>query len=131
MSPQQLLIFFIEIAPEFADEWNFKHNYSIRDDGTFTLHGVCSQFSYYFTSQEFFKEPSLVERTGHPDISLSNLKRLFDFIEKNIYIYEVDNDLDNALCTCFLENIAKSKAGDYARQFMGKKSQRYYDLWNI
>jgi hypothetical protein len=131
MSPQQLLNFFIEIAPEFADEWNYKQNYSIWDDGTFTLHGVCSQFSYYFTSQESFKEPSLVERTGHPDIPLPNLKRLFNFIEENICIHEVDNDLDNALCTCFLEDITKLKAGDYARQFMGEKFQRYYDLWNI
>lgn len=130
MTPQQLLNFFIEIAPQFSDEWNSDRNNSIYDNGSFTLHGVCTQFSYYFQHQESFTETALVERVVHPNISSLNMKRLFNFIEENIYESEVNDDLDNALCTCFLENIAKTKAGDYARKYMVKKSKKYYDLWN-
>lgn len=131
MTPQELLNFFIEIAPQFAEQWNSERNFSVRNDKTFTFHGVCSQFSYYFVDRKSFVETSLIERKVNPDITLPNLKKLFNFIEENIYSFEVEDELDNALCTCFLEDIAKTKAGDYARNFMGKKSKKYYDSWNI
>ena len=45
--------------------------------------------------------------------------------------HKLENKLDNALCTCFLENITQTKSGEYARQFMRRKSKSSFDKSNI
>lgn len=132
MTPHELLEFFVGVAPSFRKFWNSEDNLSVDDDGSFNFHSVCTEFSHFFRDQVTFKEPTLREKTWTPKIEDSKLQELFNFVEENMALDEESEDeLDNALCTCFLEYIAKSKAGEYARQFMRDKSKTYFDQWNV
>ena len=132
LSANDLLAFFLRIAPAFENLWEAEDNYHIRDDGSFNFHDVCSEFSRYFVDQISFGERTYYKTSFFPDIETSKLRALFDLIENNLIEEgEPENDLDNALCTCFLENIANTKAGEHARKFMGDKSKTYFDKWNV
>ncbi|MCH8840691.1 MAG: transposase [Planctomycetes bacterium] len=38
--------------------------------------------------------------------------------------------LDNARCTCFLENISSEPCGEAAKPWMGRKSRAFLDHWH-
>ena len=119
LSPSELLQHFIELAPAFESQWQSEHNCHRDEGGSFTLHGVCAEFSVYFRHNlESFP----------PEI----LTCLFAFIES--HVADPDNadstSIDNALCTCFLENIASEPSGETAKPFMGANSRAYFDQWH-
>lgn len=116
VNERNLLQFFISIFPDFKTTWNSEKNHFGDDDG-FTAHGVCAEFSHYFIEnyKEFFNE---------------QLKTLFNKIEYLIVDSEPKGEIENALCTCFLENIAQTESGEFAKQFMGKRSAKFFDYWN-
>lgn len=116
MTKEDLLEFFISIFPEFEAVWNAETNY-FRDNNFYTAHGICSEFSHYF-------------RENYREFSRQQLFLLFNKIEENVGIQEEEDEIDNALSTCFLENIAQTESGDYTKQFMGKNSKEYFSYWN-
>ena len=117
MKPTDLLQRFITIAPQFDAHWKSDDNYSIHD-GSYTVHGVCSEFSNFFR-----------DTVGR--FSESEMKQLFDFIEDHVVEPDAEeNKLDNALCTCFLENISSEECGELSKPFMGHKSRRFFDQWH-
>ena len=116
MNEKDLLEFFILLFPDFEKEWNSENNYS-RDKNVFTSHGVCMEFSGYF-------------RENYSKFSDEQLKTLFNRIESLVKDSEPRNKIDNALCTCFLENISQTKSGNFAKPFMGERSKKFFDYWN-
>jgi len=102
--------------PSFEAAWNSENNYS-RDEDVFTSHEICAEFSIYF-------------KENYTGFSNEQLKTLFDKVEKLIEDSEPSSEIDNALCTCFLENIAQTESGNLAQQFMGKRSKKFFDYWN-
>lgn len=132
MTSEDLLQYFIKLAPSFQQQWESEDNYSIDDNGDFSFHDVCTEFSHYYRDQKRFKEDTLVEKKWHPDMTFSEIKELFNFIEDHLVEDErMTDELDNALCTCFLENIAQTNSGDYSLQFMGEKTKQYFEKWNV
>ena len=116
INEKDLLKFFTLVFPDFNEVWNSEENYS-RDKNVFTSHGVCAEFSHYFIE-------------NYITFSIEQLKSLFNKIEELIGNSEAENEIDNALCTCFLENIAQTESGNLAKQFMGKRSKEFFDYWN-
>ncbi len=116
VNERDLLEFFILIFPDFETAWNSEKNYS-RDVDIFTSHGVCAEFSHYFIE-------------NYIEFSNEQLETFFNRLEELIEYSEPGNEIDNALCTCFLENIAQTKSGDIANQFMGKRNKKFFDYWN-
>ncbi len=118
MTPRDLLYRFVKIAPDFQPRWESDHNYHRDDDGSFTLHGICSEFSSFF-------------RDHYSSLPEPTLSKLFDLIERNLVEHESEETLvDNALCTCFLENISSEPCGEAAKRFMGRKSRAFFDRWH-
>ena len=81
-------------------------------DGELTAHGAFSAFSTYFREKS---------RSLEPD-QLAGIGRVVNQI-----VGGPDKDLDNAACTCFLENLA----GDYPQlesELLGD-ARRYWDAW--
>lgn len=102
----------------FSPTWIDKSNLFIDKNGGYTLHGLFSQFSNYF-------------RQNINDISDDQLKDFFSNIEIWIVndIYN-DDELANAVCTCFLELIAREEFAQRIKPFMGKKSLEYYSHYD-
>ena len=118
MRKQELLARFIEFAPEFAEQWNSDSNCFRDKDGSYTYHGVCAEFSHFF-------------RDNYSMISDETLDELFEFIEQHLVTTDkAENDLDNALCTCFLENISSEPCGEAAKPFMRAKARQFFNAWH-
>lgn len=107
----------LTLFPEFQRDWD--ESLFRSESGVFTLHGLFSEFSH-FVPDHFGK--------------MSNEKRreLFNFIESCTRSEdELYNELDEAVCTCFLENIAgEPPLSDEMRSYMGHNSRTYFDFWN-
>jgi len=118
VNANDLLDRFVELAPEFRSNWDSDENCFIGDDGHFTLHGVCAEFSHFF-------------RDNHEELSAATMTELFEFIESNVVEPNApETNLDNALCTCFLENISSERCGETAKPFMGRKAREFFDQWH-
>ncbi len=118
VTEEELLRQLIEFTPQFEQHWGSDHNLFREDDGSFTLQGVCAEFSHFF-------------RETYLSWSESTLVELFDFVESNVAgDGTAETLLDNALCTCFLENIACLPAGAAVRRFMGRDSRWFFDQWH-
>ena len=46
-TPEELLKAFLQIVPEFASHWESADNLFRNDDGSFSVHGVFAQLSWY------------------------------------------------------------------------------------
>ena len=116
MNERDLLDFLVSVFPDFEAVWNSETNYS-RDKDIYTSHGVCSEFSHYF-------------RENYSKFSNEQLRTLFNKIEEIIESPKNRDEIDNALCTCFLENIAQTESGNFTKHFMGKRSEEFFNYWN-
>lgn len=118
MQVHELLSFFTRVYPQFGQYWNSDDNLC-RDGDDFTAHGVCSAFSSYF------QEHALP--LNNPAVG-----SLYATIEHIVAGDPSDNDsVANALCTCFLENIAQTRAGEASIQYMGAVSRKVFDSWHL
>jgi hypothetical protein len=132
MTPHQLLKDLSQLTPEFSAIWSDETNLHVFPDGRFTFAGVCSQFSNYFVDQRRFAEPGLVERVFYPTMTDDEMQRLFLYVEQHVRsVNDRSEELAGALTTCFLQNIAQTSVGAYARKFMGEYSRDYFDQWHV
>jgi hypothetical protein len=117
MDLDQLHALFVRICPAFAAHWDSAENYH-RDGPTFTAHGLCAEFSSFFVANSM----PLDERLA---------TTLFAEVERLIADDPHDqSSIANALCTCFLENIAGTPAGAASLQFMGPTSLKHFSAWH-
>ncbi len=138
MSPREFLEYLTVIVPDFKNSWESDDNYSLGEDGYFTFHSICSEFSHYFIDQEKHKYTTSHDIEWKPTISDQDIVVLFKCFEESIEQIETPGSLktnsgllSNALCTCFLENISQTNAGEYAKSFMGLKGRAYFDQWHV
>lgn len=107
------------LCPDFHVQWERDDNCCKADDGYFTFCGLFSAFSFYMR-QHFFDLPDATRQ------------KVLNFVESCLIEEgEPDNDLDNAACTCFLENL--SSEGELSRQlrkYMGPKSTAFFNEWD-
>lgn len=117
MNKIALLGQFQSFYPDFTAWWHSDENYN-RDGDDFSTHGLCAEFSSFLIAR-----PLPLEK--------QQLEGLLNFVEQHVAADPHDqSEIANALCTCFLENIAQTKVGNYCRPFMGTSSQAYFDQWN-
>lgn len=114
-TPEQLLTALIRMFPSFQAHWDEDDNL-FRDDGVYTVHGVFSLFSWYV--RDHFAAMSEAKRV-----------ELAQFAES--CISDDDTDLvDNAVCTCFLENLAGEPPANLVRLYLLPKSLAYFSDWD-
>lgn len=119
MQPGQLRDFLIELFPAFRARWDDEDNNVNRNGDDFTAHGVCTEFS------AFFMEHASAADAGRR-------RRLFEKIEQLIAGDPGDRDpAANALCTCFLESIAGTPAGEDCIAFMGPATRKFFSHWHL
>jgi len=123
MTKEEVKDFLIKLFPDFSGNWASNDNLFINEDGSYTYHGLFSEFSNYF-------------RDNFKNFSDEQLKELFSNVEKwevqETANYEEDDAqlLSNAVFTCFLEGIAREGFTDRIKPFMGKKSLEYYSHYD-
>jgi len=118
-SPQELLKSLCKLFPEFKSYWDQPDNCFTEVDGSFTYHGLFSEFTSYI-------------RDTFPKIDENKWKELFLLIEKYANTDPMsENGVSNAVFTCFLENLAGEGALSQAiLPYLGPKSREYFDQWN-
>lgn len=63
------------------------------------------------------------------DEALSRLRRL-SFVEEYVRAEGFSEDVSNAACTCFLENIAGEVQLADVSKYLGPESREFFDQWN-
>jgi hypothetical protein len=81
-----------EIFPGFRDHWNDKDNPFVQDDGSFGYHAVMLNFNDFLAGVESW--------------SNEQLKRFSEVLNAAV---TRDDDLENAVSTCFLEHMHQMK----------------------
>ncbi len=116
---QELLSILIELVPEFKSHWEGSDNLFVERDGSFTVHGIFAELTYYLK-----KNLSGVEEPIR--------KELFLTIEKLVNTNQnFSGGVSNAACTCFLENLAgEGELSEIISKYLGPESRKYFDEWN-
>ena len=118
MTKKQLLEWLIARFLRFKDWWTEHLKYAADDNGGFTYHGLCQEFGNFF--QEHYlgsNEQSLAELFEHIEFQLRNDP-------------EDESDHANAWATCFLENIASTPSGSFAKKHMKPESKLFFQNWH-
>jgi len=109
----------IELFPDFKALWESNNNYFKEDNGSYTIHGLFSEFSHLVSERL---------ESGNTE----KMKELFDYIEE--IASNGNEDEQNAVCTCFLENILnripQKIDPKYFVPFLGKCSKDYCIAWD-
>lgn len=107
----------ISMFPNFQAQWENEDNVWRGEDGSFTLWGLFSEFSHYVR--------------GHFDqMPEPKRKELMDFIEA--CVTNDEDNLHNAVYTCFLENLAgEPSLSGQLRRYMGPKSEAFFNYWDV
>lgn len=118
MTAQQLLQRLIKLFPGFEPYWANPENCFRQDDGSFTVCGVFSEFSSFF--REHFSE-----------FSTHSLSRFGDFVTE--CMSGSNADLENAVATCFLENVAGESFSGAFKRFLRGEALKYYEKvdWKV
>jgi hypothetical protein len=115
IKPEQIKSELMELFPEFESQWESDHNYFRQDDGSFTQAGIFAELSHFI-------------RDRFPDLPQDKTQRLFAQVEG--WITCGQTDIENAVATCFLENIAGEPFSNEVRHQLGPKAREYFDNWN-
>jgi hypothetical protein len=114
---QAALGLFLEHYPEFKSAWQSPEHLH-NGAGEFTAHGVCAEFASFFAA----------------NAGAMDRPRAAGMLEQVERVVQSDPDgfgtLANALCTCFLENIAQTEVGRAVAPLMGPVSHRYFKEWD-
>jgi hypothetical protein len=116
-SPKGILEKLSAILPEFAIRWAQHDNLFTQPNGAFTYCGLFMELTAYICDH-------------FSDMSERQREALFKLVEDCI-TNDLHDDLDNAICTCFLENLAgEPPRSTLLRTYMRSKSREFFDLWN-
>jgi len=118
-TPEELLENLVQIAPEFLSAWNNEDNLFIDKDGSFSVHGVFTEFSSFM-------------RDNFGLLDENRRKKLFDYIEECVTTdIHSENGVSNAACTCFIEDHAgEGVLSNTILKYLGVESKKYFDKWN-
>jgi hypothetical protein len=118
-TPEELLENLVQIAPEFLSAWNNEDNLFIDKDGSFSVHGVFTEFSSFM-------------RDNFGLLDENRRKKLFDYIEECVTTdIHSENGVSNAACTCFIEDLAgEGVLSNTILKYLGVESKKYFDKWN-
>ena len=112
----ELQAWLVGLFPGFAAE--LEDSLYRMDDGHMTEHGVFSEFKDYYIDHQI-------------DYSSPEVEELFRIAELSLSSDPGDaHSMANAVCTCFLESIACTDAGDASHAMMGPASLKFFDYWH-
>jgi hypothetical protein len=118
-TPKGLLENLVQIAPEFLSVWDNENNLFIDEDGSFSVHGVFTEYSSFI-------------RDNFGLLDENRRKKLFDYIEECVTT-DIHSEIgvSNAVCTCFLQNLAgEGTLSNTILNYLGVESKKYFDKWN-
>ena len=106
-SPGQLRDQLSEIFPAFRDHWDDKDNPFVQDDGSFGYHAVMLNLNDFFA--------------GHESWSNEQLRAFSELLNAAV---TRDDDLENAVSTCFLEHMHQMKMTKLLSPYLTPEAKR-------
>ena len=104
------------LFPAFAAQCCDPGSLFISEYGTFTYCGLFCELTNYV--RDHFKTMPAPQRV-----------ELFNVTEGCITNH-VEDELDTAVCTCFLENLAGEELSSELRRYMGPKALAFFNQWD-
>lgn len=115
ITPQQGLEAVLRMFPDFEKYWNE----SLFGGNDYNLHSVFCELTFYVKDR-------------FTAMSEDKRQELFKFVES--YTRDEDepySNTDEAVCTCFLENLSgEPPLSTEMRTYMGANSRIYFDYWD-
>ncbi len=109
----------ISLCPDFAPAWDDEAYLWTADDGSISPLGVFAAFSHYIAARLSIR--------ANPE-----LQTVFDYVESKLT--GDDSEVDNAACTCFLENlmnrVPESIPPQHLVPLLGPKSREFCRAWD-
>lgn len=115
--PTEFLRIIISLFPKFEEFWEKESDIFREGDGSFTYHGLFAVFSHYV-------------RAYYAQMAEGEKEKLFRFIETCMSKEGGSGEVNNAVQTCFIENLAGDLPPDEVRKYAGTnavKAFKYYD----
>jgi hypothetical protein len=118
-TPEEALAILDTIIPGFRAAFESPKNLSRDDDGSFSLHGLCSELTSYV-------------KDNLAALSKDSRQKLFNLVESWVKTdAHSPVGVSNAACTCFLENLAgEGPLSNLIYPYLGPESKKYFDQWN-
>ena len=115
MTPQELLDRLAALFPDFRAYWDAPDNCALYDDGSFNLHGVFMEFTWFFEER-------------HAALPADRVAALGAFVSECMAA-PGDPPLGNAAATCFVENIAGKPCDRELAPHPIGDARRYWRAW--
>lgn len=116
MNKEELEGMLISFFPDFEESWK-REDIDREEDGSFTAHGIMSSFTHFY-------------RENFAKFDTKLLEEFCRAIETVVAADPDDkSDVANAICTCFLENIAGEGGGNRIEPYLGKACKLFYLHW--
>ena len=129
MTKEEVKNFLIKLFPNFSEVWDSTDNYQRGEDGSYTYHGLFIEFSPFFINNiNSFSDVQLKELFSN--IEKWEVKETASFEDWQNNKVNEEEQLSNAVFTCFLENIAGEGFSERLKPFMGEKSLEYYSHYD-
>ena len=117
LTPDEILFHLVRIFPDFKTQWESESNYLNEGWSDVPYHSLFADFSHYF-------------RDNFMEMSERDIQELCDYIEPFVRDDKVHEDIDNAICTCFLENVGGESSTVDLPKYLGPKSLKFYKAWH-
>jgi len=115
IKPEDIKLELIGLFPEFEAQWESVQNCFREDDGSFTHAGILAEFSHFVCDR-------------FPELPQVKSECLFSKVED--WMTCGQSNVENAVATCFLENIAGEPISNEIQNLLGPKSKKYFNYWN-
>ena len=120
-TPDEMLADITRMFPYFDRYWRTNNGHLDENGWSDTpYHALFAEFSHYF-------------RDNIKALDDAKIQQFCDYIEQFVRDARdtaTDEDIDNATCTCFLENIGGDAMENKLRCYLGPKSLRFHTNWH-
>ena len=117
-SPDEMLAALTQMFPDFDHYWRTEGCFLEESGWSDTpYHSLCGDFSSYI-------------REHILSFDDAKMHQLCDYIEQFVIEDGDEEEIDNAVCTCFLENIGGNPIENQLRPYLKPKSLRFHQGWH-
>ncbi|RYG75083.1 hypothetical protein EON80_01815 [bacterium] len=116
-TPESMRAELLRIFPDFKTQWEEDGDTFNDEAGNYSYCGLFSVFGWFF-------------RDHFLNMKKEKIQEFCDYIETFVRDDDIHEDIDNAICTCFLEDVGGEPTTVNLPNYLGPKSLKFYLSWH-